>query len=53
MSEFTYLRVSDDVIVRELDLIRVKGKLEPVKIFEVVALTDTGNAKLKRYLESR
>jgi len=53
MSEFTYERVVDDVVVRELDMIRVKGKLEPVKIFEVVALTQTGEAKLNRYLESR
>lgn len=36
ISEFTYQYVKDDVIVRELDLIRVKGKALPVKIYELV-----------------
>jgi adenylate cyclase len=37
-SEFTRAQVSDESIVfRELDLIRVKGKLQPVTIFEVLA----------------
>jgi len=38
ISEFTYQYVKDDVIVRELDLIRVKGKAMPVKIFELMAI---------------
>ena len=33
MSEFTHEIVKDDVVSRELDSIRVKGKNEPVKIF--------------------
>jgi len=53
MSEFTYEAVAEDVVVRELDLIRVKGKLEPVKIFEVVALTQKGTTKLASFLEKR
>ena len=40
ISEFTYEFVKNDVIVRELDLIRVKGKLLPVKIYELVGLKD-------------
>jgi len=36
ISEFTYQYVKDDVIVRELDLIRVKGKALPVKIYELI-----------------
>lgn len=36
ISEFTYEMVKDKVIVRELDLIKVKGKDKPVKIFELV-----------------
>jgi adenylate cyclase len=36
ISEFTYDHVKDDVIVRELDLIRVKGKERPVRIYELV-----------------
>jgi len=49
LSEFTLTEVKDDVIVRELDSIRVKGKLEPVMIFEAVALTESGHQKLKPY----
>ena len=35
LSEHTYERCQEQVWVRELDLIRVKGKLEPVKIYEL------------------
>jgi len=41
ISELTYLRVKDSgVIVRELDNIRVKGKLKPVLIFELIGFED-------------
>ncbi|HEY1406183.1 MAG TPA: adenylate/guanylate cyclase domain-containing protein [Spirochaetota bacterium] len=40
ISEFTYEHVKDKVIVRELDLIKVKGKHLPVKIYELVDLVD-------------
>jgi len=36
ISEFTYEKVKDLVLVRELDLVRVKGKNKPVKIFELL-----------------
>ncbi len=36
VSENTYEMVKDSVVVRELDLIRVKGKELPVKIFELM-----------------
>ncbi|MEA5466457.1 GAF domain-containing protein [Leptothoe sp. PORK10 BA2] len=36
MSEHTYDRCRDLVWVRELDLTRVKGKTEPVKIYELI-----------------
>lgn len=36
ISEFTYGLCKNDVVVRELDLIRVKGKNEPVRIYELV-----------------
>ncbi len=35
ISEFTYAQVKDRVIVRELDLTRVKGKSEPVRVYEL------------------
>jgi len=38
ISDFTYQYVKDHVIVRELDLIRVKGKALPVKIYELIGL---------------
>ena len=36
ISEFTYEYVKDVVIARELDLMRVKGKNLPVKVYELV-----------------
>jgi len=36
ISEFTYEHVKDNVVVRELDLIKVKGKELPVKIYELL-----------------
>jgi adenylate cyclase len=35
VSEFTHGLVADRMVMRELDLIRVKGKKEPVRIFEL------------------
>ncbi len=36
LSEHTFNLCQDKIWVRELDLIRVKGKLEPVKIYELI-----------------
>lgn len=36
ISEFTYNQVRERVIVRDLDLIVVKGKSKPVKVFELL-----------------
>lgn len=38
ISESTYNEVKDKVIVRELDLIRVKGKEKPVRIYELLGM---------------
>ncbi len=40
ISEFTYEKVQDKFVVRELDLIRVKGKKVPVKIYELMATAE-------------
>ena len=40
ISDFTYQHVKSSVTVRELDLIQVKGKTEPVKVWELMGLTD-------------
>lgn len=37
MSEFTYELVKERVFARELDLIVVKGKTRPVKIYELMS----------------
>jgi adenylate cyclase len=38
ISEATLLQVKDQVVVRELDLIRVRGKQHPVKVYELLGL---------------
>jgi len=40
ISEYTYEHVRDFVLVRELDLIRVKGKEQPVKIYELLDIIE-------------
>jgi adenylate cyclase len=37
LSEATFLQVTDQFVARELDRIRVKGKKQPVKIYELLA----------------
>jgi adenylate cyclase len=40
ISDFTYQHVKNQVVVRELDLIQVKGKTEPVKVWELLGMSD-------------
>jgi len=40
ISEYTYNLLKKDYIIREIDLVRVKGKTKPVKIFEVKGFGD-------------
>ena len=52
ISEFTYEQVKDNLICRELDLIRVKGKNEPVRIYELIAeKSKIENRKSKELLD--
>jgi adenylate cyclase len=60
VSEMTYERVRDEILGRELDSVRVKGKHQPVKIYELLArraevsaeqqaLTEEFNSALAEY----
>ncbi|MES2963534.1 MAG: adenylate/guanylate cyclase domain-containing protein [Bdellovibrionota bacterium] len=40
ISEFTYAHVKDTFYCREVDWVRVKGKQQPVKIYELIAEGD-------------
>lgn len=42
MSERTHDLVADSITAREIDIIRVKGKLEPVRVFELKNEQSTG-----------
>ncbi len=43
VSESTYQPVAERMVARELDLIRVKGKTRPVKVFELLGLDQDGD----------
>ena len=51
ISDATFLQVKDEVVARELDLIKVKGKMHPVKVYELLGLA--GDAHLHSDLVSR
>ena len=56
ISDFTFQHVKGQVTVRELDLIQVKGKTEPVKVWELLGtanmqLTDNQKQSLEIYHE--
>jgi len=55
MSEFTYEKVRDVYPVRELDMLRVMGKEQPVRVYELLGLaeadvTDKKRQAVERYL---
>lgn len=52
LSEYTYNHCSDRIIVRELDKIRVKGKNNAVKIYELIGeASDRLDPELEKFLE--
>jgi adenylate cyclase len=56
ISDFTYQEIKSDVAVRELDLIQVKGKSEPIRVWELLGLanmptTDNQKQSLELYHE--
>jgi adenylate cyclase len=46
----TYKLAGDQIIARELDLLRVMGKNEPVKVYEVVGIKEEGIADKKQQI---
>ncbi|MDP1676724.1 MAG: adenylate/guanylate cyclase domain-containing protein [Bacteroidota bacterium] len=53
MSDNTYYKVKDRVLCREMDLVVVMGKTEPVRIYELIALADEVQTDAtKKFLES-
>ncbi|RMF59841.1 MAG: CHASE2 domain-containing protein [Calditrichaeota bacterium] len=51
ISEFTYHDVREKVITRQLDMIRVKGREKPVKVYELIALkSDSLDANVQELL---
>lgn len=52
VSETTYAEVSDDFILREVDRVRVKGKKEPIRAYELMGFkTDTGLQDLAAHFD--
>jgi adenylate cyclase len=47
VSEMTFEKVQEEFLGRELDLVRVKGKDRPVKIYELLCLVNTASADQK------
>ncbi len=50
-SEFTYEHVKDEVEVRELDLIRVVGKSEPVRIYQLLCRKGELNEEMSKVID--
>ncbi len=42
IGENTYQLAKSEIIVRQLDLLRVKGKTEPVKVYELAGMVEAG-----------
>lgn len=51
VSESTYAAVKDDFVWREVDYMQVKGKLEPIRVYEPLALPDAANESLLRHVQ--
>jgi len=49
IGENVFNSISDKILVRELDNIKVKGKLKPTKVFELISLKDDEDGIIKIY----
>jgi adenylate cyclase len=54
ISEYTYEEVRTKFLCRQLDIVRVQGKKEPIRLYEVVeelGMVNDGQRRLARYFE--
>lgn len=51
VSEKTYELIKDEIIARELDIIRVIGKTEPIKVYELISLKEESDDATGEILE--
>lgn len=51
VSESTYVAVQEDFIWREVDYMQVKGKKEPIRVYEPLALRDEADEILMRHVQ--
>ena len=51
VSESTYAAVKDDFVWREVDYMQVKGKQEPIRVYEPLALRDAATEALLRHVQ--
>ena len=52
VSEGTHSLAGDGFVFREIDSLRVVGKLEPVKVFELIGLADESSDTLRQAVQS-
>jgi adenylate cyclase len=48
IGENAFIKAKDQIMAREVDLLRVTGKTEPAKVYELVGLTENGISKQKQ-----
>ncbi|PIV90431.1 hypothetical protein COW46_02900 [Candidatus Gracilibacteria bacterium CG17_big_fil_post_rev_8_21_14_2_50_48_13] len=51
VNEATYLAVQDACVLRTLDIVRVKGKHQPVKIYELLSMRDASSTMMEKMSE--
>jgi len=52
IGEETYQMAKESIITRPLDLLRVKGKMEPVRVYELLATTEAGlDSEMQKIIE--
>lgn len=50
-SQFTQPHIKDRFLIRELDIVRLKGKKEPVRIFEVIDQVESATKEQREFVQ--